>query len=203
MKKITILNSVLLLLTACFAGYEIIYGIGGLDFLPTLYYTIAFGILLLASLLLLLLGLEILKNTPVIIVTTLIPLSLSLGILSQYLPGLHGAFLIFALIGLAGILITRVYKIRMISTIVLTVAHGLAGLIIFILPIALSLSGRAPLGFALVGIGGFLVGCTGLMLMFVKIGRPLFFLSQDKIYLLFPLLLVIITVLFVFGIPGA
>jgi hypothetical protein len=61
----------------------------------------------------------------------------------------------------------------------------MAGLIIFILPIGLSLKGIVSPQFSLVGIGGGLIGLTGLLLMFLKMGKPI--LSQKAIYSIFPI----------------
>ena len=51
--------------------------------------------------------------------------------------------------------------------------------------------------FALVGVGGALIGVLGLLLSFLKTGKPI--LSRDTIMRLFPILLLLTTALFVAG----
>ena len=84
-----------------------------------------------------------------------------------------------------------------ISVIVLSVVHGVAGLIIFILPIVLTLQGKTPAGFLLVSLGGGLIGIGGLLLAFLKSGRPI--LPRETILKVFPGLLLIMTGAFVAG----
>ena len=78
MKSISIIDRILLLLTALLAAYQVAVGIEGLDSFAILCYTIAFGVLLVACLLLIILGFEILESPLVVIVSSIIPLSLSL-----------------------------------------------------------------------------------------------------------------------------
>lgn len=197
MIKMTILNRLILLLTGHLAGYMIVAGIEGLHIWTTLYYTIAFGVLTLSCLLLMLFGYEILNNIMVVVVATLIPLSLSLGIISSYLPKFKFGYLIFAVFGLALIFLTRIRKQGKLATMVLAVVHGLAGLLITFLPIILSLKNITSPWFSLVGFGGALIGLAGLLLAFLKTGKAI--LSQKLIYSSFPTLLLVVTALFVAG----
>ena len=66
--KISILDRILLLLTGLLAAYQVAIGIEGLSALPTIAYTIAFGVLLVAGLLLIILGFEVLESPVVVIV---------------------------------------------------------------------------------------------------------------------------------------
>ena len=75
----TPLDRVFLLATGLLAAYQVAVGIDGLSTIPIIAYTIAFGVLLIASLLLLILGFEVLESPVVAIVSTIIPLSISLG----------------------------------------------------------------------------------------------------------------------------
>ncbi|KPK95127.1 MAG: hypothetical protein AMJ88_02015 [Anaerolineae bacterium SM23_ 63] len=83
----------------------------------------------------------------------------------------------------------------------MALVHGTAGLLIFILPIVFSLQGVARPGFILVGIGGGLIGIGGLLLAFLRTGRPL--LSAKTIYTVLPVLLLMMTVAFVIGLALA
>jgi len=163
----------------------------------TIYYTIAFGILVITGLLLIIFGFEILDNSTVVVVAALLPLSLSSGLIYRYLPNLHIGYLIFAVIGLLLILITRYYIKGKIATIVLAIVHGIAGMVIFILPISLSIKGVTTPLFSFVGIGGALIGVGGLLLAFLKAGNPI--LSKDLIYSVLPGLLLVMTIAFVVG----
>jgi len=60
--KMTILDRILLLLTGLLAAYQIVIGIDKLSTLPIIAYTIAFGVLLVAGLLLIILGFEVLDS---------------------------------------------------------------------------------------------------------------------------------------------
>jgi len=80
---------------------------------------------------------------------------------------------------------------------ILTIVHGIAGLTIFLLPLMLVLSGRMPPGFILISIGGALMGLGGLLLALLKAGKPL--LSRETIFRILPVLLLIMTALFVAG----
>ena len=197
MTKMTFLNRIILLLTGHLAGYMIVAGIEGLNVWTTLYYTIAFGVLVLSCLLLMLFGFEILNNVMVVVVATLIPLSLSLGIISSYLPEYKFGYLIFAVLGLTLILFTRIRKSGKVATMVLAVVHGLAGLVITFLPIILSLKSITSPWFSLLGFGGALIGLVGLLLAFLKTGKAI--LPQKLIYSIFPTLLLVVTALFVAG----
>lgn len=197
MKKISMLNRILLLLTGLLAAYQIAVGIEGLGTLSITCYTIAFGVLLVAGLLILILGLEVLDSPLVVIVAAIIPLSLSLGLIAEYLPAHRIIYLVFALGGFLLIAVTRAATSKLVATISLALVHGVAGLIIFLLPIIFSLSGKTAGGFAWVGVGGALIGIGGLLLAFLKAGKPI--LSRDTIYTLLPVLLFLMTAAFVAG----
>jgi hypothetical protein len=197
MKKMTILDRILLLITGLLAAYEIGWGLEELKGLPAWAYTIAFGVLLIAGLLLIILGFEPLENPLVVIVSTIIPLSLSTGLIAQYRPQWSGAYLAFAVIGFLVIVVTRYTTEGAAATIPLAVIHGIAGLTIFLLPIILSVKGETPGGFVWVGIGGALIGVGGLLLAFLKAGKPI--LSQKTILTVLPGLLLLMAAAFVAG----
>ena len=85
-----------------------------------------------------------------------------------------------------------------IPTIVLAIVHGIAGMTIFLLPILLSAFRERlnPL-FSLVGVGGALIGIGGLLLSFLKAGKPI--LSRETILKVLPGLLFLMTLCFVIG----
>jgi len=196
--KMGLLDRVLLLITGLLAAYQIVVGIDDLSRLPVAAYTVGFGVLLLAGLLLLILGFEALESPVVAVVSTIIPLSLSLGLVWERAPAWRLGYLGFAILGFLAIAFTRLLPApRKVATIVLAGVHGIAGLTIFLLPIALAFQGKAAPGFALVGIGGGLIGLGGLLLSFLKTGRPI--LSRPVILRLLPALLFLMTGAFVIG----
>jgi hypothetical protein len=197
MKKITSPNRILLLLTGLLAAYQIAIGIDGLSIFVITSYMVAFGVLLVAGLLLIILGFDVLNSPMVVVVSTLIPLSLSMGLVSQYLPNFELPYLVFACIGLLAILITRYVRPTKIATIVLAIVHGIAGLLIAFLPLSLVLRKEVAPGFIFVGVGGILIGIGGLLLSFLRVGKPL--LPARTIFSLLPGLLLLMTASFVLG----
>ena len=199
MTKISLLNRLILLLTAHLAGYMIVVGIEGYNNWAVFYFTVGFGVLVLACLLMMLFGFEILNNTAVVLAATLIPLSLSSGIIANFFHQIKLAYMIFAIVGFLGILITRIYRSGKMATVVLAIVHGLSGIVITAMPLILVLSGKTESRFAFVGIGGALIGVAGLMLASLKIGGDKIPFSRNFVYRLLPTLLLIVTALFVLG----
>jgi hypothetical protein len=197
MKTISIVDRILLLLTALLAAYQVAIGLDGFDTFAIICYTIAFGVLLVASLLLIILGFEILDSPLVVIISTIIPLSLSFGLVWEYLVDFRTIYLIFTILSFLAVIITRQFTPGRPAVIVLAIVHGISGMLIFLLPIILSLQGETSPGFALVGVGGALIGIGGLLLSFLKTGRPI--LSRDVILSVLPVLLFLMTISFVAG----
>jgi hypothetical protein len=196
-ERTSTIDKLLLLFTVFLAAYQVVNGLEGMETFTVVCYTIAFGVLLVALLLLLILGFDILDSPLVVIVSTVIPLSLSLGLVSQFLFEIRAAYLVFTLIGFFAVVLTRYFGSPRISVVVLSVVHGVAGLIIFILPIVLTLQRETPAGFLLVSLGGGLIGIGGLLLAFLKSGRPI--LPRETILKVLPGLLLLMTGAFVAG----
>jgi len=197
MKTISITDRILLLLTALLSAYQVAVGVDGFGTLPIICYTIAFGVLLVACLLLIILGFEILESSLVVIVSTTIPLSLSLGLVWEFLADFRWYYLAFTLLGFLAVIFTRQFTPGRMAVIVLAVVHGIAGLVIFLLPILLSIQGITNQGFVFVGLGGALIGIGGLLLSFLKTGKPI--LSRKMILSLLPGLLLLMPAAFVVG----
>ena len=196
--KLSSLNRTLLLLTVLLASYQVSAGIDGFTALPIIAYTIAFGIILVAALLIFILGIDVLDSPIVVIVSTIIPLSLAVGLVWQHLAAWRTSYLVFAIIGFLAVTLTRSIQMQnKLPVIVIAITHGIAGMTIFLLPIVISIQGETKPLFALVGIGGALIGVGGLLLSFLKTGKPI--LSRDTILRLFPALLLVTTALFVAG----
>ena len=196
--KISSLDRTLLLLTGLLAGYQIAIGIDQMDSVSIIAYTIAFGVILVAGLLLMILGFDVLEAPIVVIISTVIPLTLSLGLIWQHLASLRTVYLIFAIISFLAVTVTRSIPMQnKLPVITIAVTHGIAGMTIFLLPIILAFQGQVKPLFSLVGIGGALIGVGGLLLSFLKTGKPI--LSRDTIMRLFPILLLLTTALLVAG----
>jgi hypothetical protein len=196
--KMSLPDRILLLLTGLLAAWQVAIGIDAFDTLPVIAYTLGFGVLLVAGLLLIILGFEILDSPAVVIVSTLIPLSLALGLAWQYLEACRAVYLVFAIGGFLAVTLTRLIPAPgRIPVFTLAITHGIAGLTIFLLPVILASTGTARPGFALVGLGGALIGVGGLLLSFLKAGKPI--LPRETIFRILPGLLLLMTVAFVAG----
>ncbi|MFZ5882181.1 MAG: hypothetical protein ACOYYI_00195 [Chloroflexota bacterium] len=192
------LNRLLLLLTGLLAAYQVAIGINGLDEVPIIAYTIAFGVLLVAGLLLIILGFEALDSPIVVIVSTVIPLALATGLVWQHLASFRTSYLIFAIGGFLAITLTRSIPMRgKLPIFVLALVHGIAGMTIFLLPSILAADGTMKPAFALVGLGGALIGLGGLLLSFLKAGKPI--VPRQTILKILPALLLLMTICFVAG----
>lgn len=133
-----------------------------------------------------------------VIVSTIIPLSLSLGLVWEHLASYRTLYLLFTIIGFVAVILTRSLPVPgKLPVIVIAIVHGVAGLTIFLLPIIFAITRQAKGGFALVGIGGMLIGLGGLLLSFLKAGKPI--LSRETILSVLPSLLLLMTICFVAG----
>ena len=198
--KMTTLDRALLFITVFLSAYQIVVGIDDLSTAPITAYTIAFGVLLVAALLLIILGFGVLESPVVIIVSTIIPLALSLGLVWEHLASYRALYLVFTIIGFLAVTLTRTALMQNhahVPTITIAIVHGIAGVTIFLLPIILSIQGIMKPAFSLVGIGGALIGIDGLLLSFLKGGKPI--LSRDATLKIFPSLLLLMTICFVAG----
>jgi len=196
--KLTSSDRILLLFTALLASYQVAVGMDGFSALPIIAYTTGFGVLLIATLLIFILGFDVLDSPIVVIISTVIPLALSLGLVWQHLASYRTSYLLFTIISFLAVALTRSIQMQnKLPVIILAITHGIAGMTIFLFPIILSFQGGMKPLFSLVGVGGALIGISGLLLSFVKTGKPI--LSRNTIMRLFPSLLLVTTALFVAG----
>lgn len=200
--KLSILDRILFLLTGAMSGYVIAFGVEGFELPVLISFTIAFGILLIAGLLIIIIGYEILEQQIIVILTTLVPLGLAVGLILDKEPHWGELALTLALLGLFGIVITRLWKPdSRIGTIFLAVTHSGAGLTIFGLPIVIVAQNQAEPAFALISVGGALIGLGGLALMFIKMNKPI--LSAELVMKLFPWILTAMMFFFAWGLRYA
>ncbi len=165
-----------------------------------IWYLVSFAVLLVAGLLLIFLSYSVLANPLVVIVAVLIPAALSLGLVTALLPKYAKAYLVFAIIGLLAVAVTRLMVTpSTLATIVLVIVHTVAGLLIFGLPIWAVMNKKAPAGFLGVTIGGVLIGVGGIALTFLKLGTQLLFFSQALVLTILAPLLLLMTLAFAWG----
>jgi hypothetical protein len=196
--KISSPARILLFLTILLASYEVAVGIDGFAAIPIIAYTIGFGVLLVAGILLIIWGYEVLDAPAVVIISTIIPLSLATGLVWQRLASLRTPYLILTIGGFLTVTLTRTLPAQdKTPAIVITIVHGIAGMTIFLLPIVLSVQGLTKPLFSLVSVGGALIGIGGLALSFLKAGKPL--LSKELILKALPTILFLMTLCFVVG----
>jgi hypothetical protein len=196
--KMTSLDRILLFLTGILAAYQVAVGVNGLGEVPIIAYTVGFGVLLVAGLLLIILGFEALDSPIVIIVSTVIPLAIALGLVWEHLASFRTSYLSYTIVGFLVVTLTRSIPVPgKIPTLVLAVVHGIAGLTIFLLPPILAANGTMKPAFALVGLGGALIGLAGLLLSFLKAGKPI--VPRETILKILPSLLLMMTLCFVAG----
>lgn len=164
-----------------------------------LYYIVGFAVLLVAGLLLIAFTYAALANPLVVIVAVLIPAGLSLGLVTEFYPRAEKAYLVFAVLGLIGIAVTRLTGPAALATVVLVVVHTVCGLVIFGLPILAVLKHRAPGSFIGVTLGGTLIGLGGIALAFLKAGRQLLFFSEPVVFAILAPLLLLMALAFAWG----
>jgi len=197
MGKISVLNRILLLGTGILAGYKVVGGMQTYSELTTFYYTVAFGMIVLASLLLILFGFEILNSDGVLILAALIPVGLSIGLISQFLPKVHTIYLIFSTLGMAAVTLSRLYGSEKMAVITLSLIHGISGIIVVWLPLVLVINGTENRSLLLVTVGSIIMGIEGILLALLKIGKPV--ISEQRLYKNFPLVLFCASAAFVAG----
>ena len=167
--------------------------------LADVFYMVSFGVLLVAGLLLIAFTYDALDNPLVVLVSYLIPAGLSLGLVTQFYPRYGMPYLIFVIVGLALIGITRILELDDLGRIVLPIFHSVAGLIIFLLPILVVREDRAPAGFLWVSVGGALIGLGGIALAFLKAGNQFLFFDEDVVFAILAPLLLLMALAFTWG----
>lgn len=161
------------------------------------YYILGFVVLLVAGVLLILLGYEILGTPFVLTVSSLIPLGIAMGITEQYYPGIKKPFKWFLAIGFILIALSSYFDWALVRKISVPLFHSVAGLMIFLGPI---MAKNAPKGFFWVGIGGALIGIGGIALAFLTLGTPLLgIFTAELVFNILSLILVLMAFSFVLG----
>ncbi len=164
-----------------------------------IYYMMGFVVLLVSGLLLIFLGWDILASPYVLTVATLIPLGISMGLMHQFVPAYKKIYSWFGLVGLLAIAISSIGGMSF-KALAVPIFHGVAGLIIFGLPLYQSFVTKDTVpGFGMVGIGGALIGLGGIALAFLVSGSQFLFFSAGFVSAILAPLLLLMTLAFTFG----
>jgi len=196
MKKFTIVDRILLLATSLVAGFQVMVGIEGLDHVAILFYTLAFGALMVASLMLIILDREALGRSTILFSSTILPVCLALGIVAEKIPKALTGSLLVAACGFLFLAAARLWLGSSAVRTALVMVHGLSGLIIAGFPIVSVVSGSAPIAYGLVGIGGGAISLMGSSLAFQ---RQSIAATDNLLSRLLPALLFMVTISFTAG----
>ena len=184
-------------MTAIVAGIKIVGGMGHHSVLSTTYYTIAFGVLVLASIMLLLFGFILLKNPFMPVVSTLIPMMLSLGLVQDHIPSMVKSYSV--LIGLLYLIsiYARFRATPRTASIILAAVHAISGLLLVILPHILYFWYGLPPRILFISLGGLVIGAQGTLLAVQKL--DIIDIDINKVLALLPAMVLISTTGFVTG----
>ena len=197
MHKISVSDRVIFLLTAIAAGTKIVTGMEHHSIISTFYYTVAFGVLVLASIMLLLFGFTLLENPFMPIVSTLIPMMLSLGLVQDYIPAMVKSYtLLMGLLYLISIY-ARFKATPRTASLILAVVHAISGLLLVIMPHILYFWYGLPARILFVSIGGLVIGVQGTLLAVQKL--DIVKIDLNRLLSFFPGMLLISTVGFITG----
>lgn len=185
-------------LTAVYAIYRLWGRYSAEKNLYDIYYMAMMAVLFVSGVLLILFGWGLLASPLILTVTTLMPLALSLGLVTQFLPKYQKAYTIFAVLGFLAIAVTSLGNMSA-KSIAVPVFHGVAGLLIVGIPLKRCLTGNAPKGFGLIGVGGILISLGGMALAFLNAGKQLLFFSAEVVMMILAPLLLLMALAFTFG----
>ncbi len=197
MTKMSVINRFILLALVLAASYAVITSGSSACPMVTWSFTVGFGILVIAGLLLIILGYPVLINPLVMILSTMIPLSFSMGLVAHFYPHFRMAYFGFVVVGLGLVIYTRLAATRRSAALVVAVVHGVSGLVLFGLPIGLTLNQLSTAGILWVSVGSLMIGVAGLLLTFLRVGAPLF--PEKRILTIFPSVLLLTTITFLLG----
>ncbi len=187
-----VLEKLALLSLVLIASYQVAAGINKFSSWAVFYYTLSFGVLVVAGLLLIIFGFEILKNPAVVIIAALIPLGIFMGLVYSFFPQYHFCCLAFSLVGIILITATRGTG-KLWKTLSLALVHGIAGLFIFFLPVFIYLKGGASVKILWISMGAAIIGTGGILLASLQLKKPLLPLKTVLLLLPWVLLFMVIT----------
>jgi hypothetical protein len=197
MRKISISDRIIFLITAHIAGIKIVSGMEHHSVLSTSAYTIAFGVLVLASIMLLLFGFILLENPFMPVISTLIPMMLSLGLVQDHIPGMIKSYtLLISVLYLISIY-ARFRATPKTAALVLAIVHGVSGLLLVVMPLVLYFVYGLPARILFIGLAGLVIGVEGSLLAVQKLN--FIKIDQNRILAFLPGMVLISTAGFVAG----
>lgn len=164
-----------------------------------IYYMVSFAVLLVAGLLLIAFDYDALASPLVVIAGALIPLGISLGLVSEFFPKFEKGYNLVALVGFLTIAITRFTGSEGLATVMLIIFHSIAGAIILVTPYTVSQQGKVLKAFTWVSVGGLLIDTGGVALAFYKNGKQFLFFDEDIIFAVLAPLLLLMSLAFTWG----
>ncbi len=196
--KIGILDRLFLMATIFLASYEIVKGIENYPKESIIALTIGFGVLVIASILIFIFGIQILENNYIPVVSSIIPFSFAYTLFNVYMDKYSKYFLVFLVIGFFIVAISRFLKGNILKTLILSFFHAISGILIVFIPILLFISGKAEIKIVFISLGGALIGIGGILLSFIRAGKPI--LPEKLVYSLLTPLLFFVVLFLVLGI---
>lgn len=203
----TVFDRIILLLTGLVAAYLVFilykdYQSRDPKPRPNILYMISFTVLLVSGVLLILFGWEILPRPEIIVVTTLLPFGIAVGLVCEFYKEKFGTpYKIFAFLGLFAIILTRFIPgvSRGLQVVSIATVHSIFGLTVFLVPILAVKAGKAPKNFIFVTVGEILIGLGGIALTFLKSDKQLLFFSPEFVLAILAPLLLLMALAFTYG----
>ncbi len=203
----TVFDRIILLLTGLVAAYLVFilykdYQSRDPKPRPNILYMISFTVLLVSGVLLILFGWEILPRPEIIVVTTLLPFGIAVGLICEFYKEKFGTpYKIFAFLGLFAIILTRFIPgvSRGLQVVSIATVHSVFGLTVFLVPILAVKAGKAPKNFIFVTVGEILIGLGGIALTFLKSDKQLLFFSPEFVLAILAPLLLLMALAFTYG----
>ena len=125
---------------------------------------------------------------------------MAIGLVAKFHPKMEKGYLCIMLIGLILIAIARFADMSMMSKVVYPLFHAIAGLTIFIVPIAAVKAGKVKGAFICVTIGGGIIGAGGIALAFLAAGKQFLFFSGEIVMMILSTVLFLTALFFGLGI---
>lgn len=192
------INRLFLLLIAIIAGKQIVIGIDSYQSLSIVYFTLSFGIIVVAAILMLVSDVRIIENEYAALFATTLPLGFSLGLLAEFNRAVHLPYLSLLVVLFIGVVAYRMKGSDQKANRMQIALHGLSGMILFLYPVLLIFENAVTVNFLWISVGTGLVAVGGMSLGFLKSGHPI--LSKVTIYKVFPGIFLIMTVAYSLGI---
>lgn len=192
------INRILLLLVAIIAGTQIVAGIESYKSLSIVYFTLSFGVFVIAAVLMLVSDVRIIENNYAALAAATLPLGFSLGLVAEFDGDFHLPYLFLLLTLFIGLVYARIKARRNIAIVIQIGLHGLSGLVLFIYPVFLMWQGTVQFNYLWISLGTGLVALGGMSLALLKSGHPI--IQKQTIYKIFPAIFLLTAIAYSVGI---